>query len=385
MSWGDFLGGAAATGLGIIQNEQDRNAKYAEEQRMAQIQSDLRMKEEATAAALRSQYAQSNASFENNLKQQPMNDFATAVGSHLGDTAPNEAPAPVKTVNGIIDRASMTGVDGQPLNGDTPGLTGDISKLRAQIVNSQMSDEDKQGALAQLDAQAGQANQVNAAMSPPTRAVTQDEATTLGMQDLLKSGKGAAYAAGLTANNIDAKTQNMQNRLDFLTQQAADKNANFQDRTNMLAEIAKIRAQAVIDGAQLKVDAANERAANGIVKNSTLNAQLNSETQNIRATTSLISTLTHQLADLTGKNDVDRRQAVQDEIDGYKQDIENSKGVKNLILKQLGMPTVDDLNPSKPASTAPPSGYKPGDTQTVQSGPNKGKTAVFDGTGWKLQ
>ena len=30
-------------------------------------------------------------------------------------------------------------------------------------------------------------------------------------------------------------------------------------------------------------------------------------------------------------------------------------------------------------------GYKSGDTQVIQSGPNKGRTAVYDGNGWTLQ
>ena len=73
---------------------------------------------------------------------------------------------------------------------------------------------------------------------------------------------------------------------------------------------------------------------------STLNQQLNSETQNIRATTALISTLTRQLDQVTSK---EQKKDIQEQIDGYRLDIEQSKGVKNLILKQLNLPTVDDL------------------------------------------
>lgn len=41
--------------------------------------------------------------------------------------------------------------------------------------------------------------------------------------------------------------------------------------------------------------------------------------------------------------------------------------------------------PPPPAAAADTSGRKKGDTTVVQSGPNKGKTAVWDGTGWKLK
>lgn len=41
--------------------------------------------------------------------------------------------------------------------------------------------------------------------------------------------------------------------------------------------------------------------------------------------------------------------------------------------------------PPPPAAAADTSGRKKGDTTIVQSGPNKGKTAVWDGTGWKLK
>ena len=41
--------------------------------------------------------------------------------------------------------------------------------------------------------------------------------------------------------------------------------------------------------------------------------------------------------------------------------------------------------PPPPAAAADTGGRKKGDTTIVQSGPNKGKTAVWDGTGWKLK
>lgn len=54
--FGNFIGGAATTGLGIIQSEQDNERKKQDEERRAQRDSELRIKENETASALREQY-----------------------------------------------------------------------------------------------------------------------------------------------------------------------------------------------------------------------------------------------------------------------------------------------------------------------------------------
>jgi len=41
--------------------------------------------------------------------------------------------------------------------------------------------------------------------------------------------------------------------------------------------------------------------------------------------------------------------------------------------------------PAAPGAKPTPTAFKAGDTQVIQAGPNKGKTAVYDGTGWKLK
>ena len=175
---GDFVGGAAESGAGIIGNQIKRQADLEERQTLAQQQSDLETEREKTITAFRSQ-----------LAQKPLNDFASAVAMHQNDTVPVETPT---TTNGITDRASMIGVDGQPLNGNTPGLSGNVAALRQQILNApDMLEDDRRGALSQLDAQVQQQIAAN-----PTRKASPAEAADFGMQDLLKSGNGAAYAAG---------------------------------------------------------------------------------------------------------------------------------------------------------------------------------------------
>jgi hypothetical protein len=39
----------------------------------------------------------------------------------------------------------------------------------------------------------------------------------------------------------------------------------------------------------------------------------------------------------------------------------------------------------QPAAPSAPAAFQRGAEQVIQSGPNKGKTAVFDGVGWKLK
>ena len=186
---GDFVGGAADAGAGIIGNQIALEQRTGEAAKLAQLNSDLEMQKEKTLA-----------SFRNQLTQQPMNDYAAAVASHQNDDVAADPPAPVTQTSGITDRASMVGADGQPIQsagaGDV-GLRGNIAALTQQIMNDpSISDADKRGALAQLNAQAGQQNQANAVAAPKTRKATPAEAADAAMQDLLSSGNGAAYAAG---------------------------------------------------------------------------------------------------------------------------------------------------------------------------------------------
>jgi hypothetical protein len=187
--FGDFVGGAADAGAGIIGNQIALQQKTAEAQKLAQLNADLELEKAKTIA-----------SYTHQLNQQPLNDFAAAAASHQNDQVPTDPPAPVTSTSGIADRSSMVGADGQPIQSAGPGdvgLSGNIAALRAQIMNTQgMSDQDRSGALAQLDAQATQQNQANAANAPATRTMTRDEAIDAGLNDLLKSGNGAAYAAG---------------------------------------------------------------------------------------------------------------------------------------------------------------------------------------------
>lgn len=205
-----FLGGAAQTGLGII----EQNRKTAEEERMLKMRDELETKRQTTLDTLRNENNlkthQANSQFDNDLRNKPLNDYAAAVANRSKDQVPAEPPAPVTSTNGITDRSSMAGVDGNPIQSAGAGEVVDrptspsmktIADMRARLLDKNldapgMTEEDRRGALAQLDAQAAQQNQANADAAPKTRGVTQSEAQDLAMQDLLKSGNGAAYVAG---------------------------------------------------------------------------------------------------------------------------------------------------------------------------------------------
>ena len=197
----DFIGGAAQAHLGII----ERKEKEAQQEKFLELQANLEIKKQEAIEALRANRERQSIDYQQSLKDKPLNDYAAAVAKRSGEQVPAEPPAPVTSTSGITDRSSMVGVDGNPIQsagaGDV-GLSGDLAKLRQQIMNDPgISNEDRKGALAQLDAQAAQQNQANAAAAPKTRSLSQSEAQDLAMQDLLKAGNGPAYVAGRPLQN----------------------------------------------------------------------------------------------------------------------------------------------------------------------------------------
>lgn len=195
--------GGAGQGLETLNKQNYANQVRADEEatrsRLLQQQSDLKIKEEQTVLGIQDLYKQETEKRAIAAKNQPVNDFTSAVGQHLNDQVPAESPPPVTQLNGLINGNGITGADGQPLNGGTQGFSGNIANLRDQITNGTMPDADKQAALAQLDAQASGANDVNAAMTPPTRGMTYQQAQGQAMQDMLAKGNGPGFAAGLDA------------------------------------------------------------------------------------------------------------------------------------------------------------------------------------------
>lgn len=187
-------------------------------------------------------------------------------------------------------------------------------------------------------------------------ALTQDDVLP---EELDKYGKlsdsemaGIRTKAAIKTGDIDPKTAATMGQSAELAQMKIDSAiARAEDKNATMKEINEARIMAMDRSAEMRLQAAREKAASGAAEKSTLNQQLNSETQNIRATTALISTLTRQLDQVTSK---EQKKDIQEQIDGYRLDIEQSKGVKNLILKQLNLPTVDDLPKPKDAPAPKP-------------------------------
>jgi len=69
---------------------------------------------------------------------------------------------------------------------------------------------------------------------------------------------------------------------------------------------------------------------------------------------------------------------------GTEEELAEAKRLRDLG-ERLGSSVIDKKLPDANKPKANSSGYKVGDTRTVASGPNQGKTVVWDGTGWKLK
>jgi len=71
---------------------------------------------------------------------------------------------------------------------------------------------------------------------------------------------------------------------------------------------------------------------------------------------------------------------------GTEEEVAEAKRLRDLG-ERIGLAIIDKKIPeakNTPAKAQEPT-YKVGDTRTVASGPNQGKTVVYDGTGWKLK
>jgi len=187
MGWLDgFVGGAGAA-MADTANQQMQEAEKA---RLAQINADLDQKK--VIAIYQAQ---------NDIQNAPLNRFAALAQQEATKDEP-VAPAPVTETTGILDPSAMGGVDGLPIQtqgGNDVGLSGNIAALRRQIMLtpvSQMSAEDRAGALAQLDAQADQQRQANAdAVAGQTRKRTPDEAEQAAFEKAKFSDPQAYLAA----------------------------------------------------------------------------------------------------------------------------------------------------------------------------------------------
>jgi hypothetical protein len=134
--------------------------------------------------------------------------------------------------------------------------------------------------------------------------------------------------------------------------------ARANDRNSTNTEIANIRAEAITSAAQLRIDAANQRATNGKIDTATGRMLITSEDANIKASTSQLNMLNQQLP-LTSPTKNNKPNPVYDEIksqmDGLRSDIKSSQTTKAGYLKDMGL-MKDPSTGGNPAFITPSNG-----------------------------
>lgn len=224
--------------------------------------------------------------------------------------------------------------------------SGRIAQAQGGIIN---------GVLAQkyADADAAANGQTDSALTLEQQAVI--DAARAKDAAAMQSDPHNYVKAAMATGDIDPKTVALMTDKTDMAQMRAEQ---FAQRTEMLQQVAEIRAKATTDAMQLRLDAANQRAQNGKIDTATGRMLITSEDANIKAATTQIQLLTRQMSDLSPK-DKDGRAAIQTQLDEAKDSIKTSQSTKNLYMKQLGYPTSDDLKPA-PAPTVPNQVAAPG-------------------------
>lgn len=174
-----FIGGAAQTGMGIIDQRMRDDAQLKSQQAMAQMNSDLDLQRQQAILVIQQEY-----------RDAPLKRFGSMAQKLQGEQIPVEA-SPVTDASGRDPMLSVNTAGQQdPI---TSGMTGKYADLVAQAKN--LPPEDQQPYLDQLKRQFG-ADQATAkeAVSGQFRSRTNDEAFNAAL-DHLKLSDPAAYAA----------------------------------------------------------------------------------------------------------------------------------------------------------------------------------------------
>ena len=210
-----------------------------------------------------------------------------------------------------------------------------------------------------------QADRINAAATPIQQGIIASKAnaayggdSNLSYDDLSpeevkayattpSEDRSARVQAAEQTGDLDPKTIATLSDREVMAQLRAETQG---DRTAMMEKIANIRADAAMNAAQLRVDAANQRATDGKVDTATGRMLITSEDANIKAATAQMSMLNSQLGNMSPK---DKRVAdIQAQIKSLQDDIAVSRATKNAYLKGMGFPTADDVQPAPRAATS---------------------------------
>lgn len=224
------------------------------------------------------------------------------------------------------------------------------------------------------NADAAAAGQTDSPLTPEQQAVV-DQAKA-GDSSALQSDPHTFIKAAMQTGDLDPKAVvAMTDRTDI----AQMRGEQFAQRTEMMSQVAQIRAQAMTDSMQLRLDAANQRATTGKVDLATGRMLITSEDANIKAATTQVQLFTRQLGDISPK-DTEGRKAIQTQIDEARDSIRTSQDTKNLYMKQLGYPTSDDVKAAaKPGAPATPGPVAPGTKQPNLAAPPVPMPATKDG------
>jgi hypothetical protein len=261
--------------------------------------------------------------------------------------------------------------------------TSRINNAASGIVTGQLADKYASSDAAVAAAQGGASpdvsaaegnDNVQAALTPEQQAVI-DQSKTADKTAMMADPNTRVQAAIQTGDiplkdvmNNASKAEISQMKMDALLQRAQDHNATAK-------EIADIKTETQRYGYELRLQAQQEKLANGHVDTATGRMMITGEDANIKASTSLINTYTRQLADMPkvgrdGKPNPDYI-ALQDQINEERDNIKAAKQNKVEISKQLGFG--GDATPKPGASSGS------GDpTAADMSGPMGTTTAIID-------
>jgi hypothetical protein len=230
-----------------------------------------------------------------------------------------------------------------------------------------------------LDTKYANATPADPSTWTPEQQAAVDQSKQLDQQALLQDPKIRTQAAIDTgdisptdAARMASQSEITQMKIQNIMDRAADKNATMK-------EIADARADAMKYGYELRLQAAQERAANGKIDTATGRMLITSEDANIRASTTQMGMLNTQLQNVSPTKDGKPNPAytsIQDQIKTLQQDIADSKARKESYFKDYGLLPQGEPKPdakpdnkpeTKPAASAVPT-LPPGSRQVGTSG-----------------
>lgn len=220
---------------------------------------------------------------------------------------------------------AQLGVD--TANSQRQAMVDRIGAAKTGIINQALSAKYGQSDAAVADADAGN---TDAPLTDAQKAAIA-QSRQIDADRLANDGDVATRAAIATGDIDPAKAATLASQKDI----AALRQENFKDRTDAMVQMRQIAAQAQIDAANIRAQAAEERAKSGGVSASMRTMLINSENANIKASTSEMNMLSRQLADYGPKDP--RRTQINERIEELREEIKQAQANKNSYMQDLGI------------------------------------------------